>query len=361
MPVVIVVFFGLFGLCIGSFLNVLIARLPLGQSIITGPSSCMRCRKPIRKYDLIPVLSYLILGGKCRDCGEKIGIRYPLVELLTGILFALLALLHPVLLEAALYALAGAALIAAGWIDFEHRIIPNGIVLFLLIDGAALTLFAADLPWLERIIGLFCVSVPLLVIGLVAPGAMGMGDVKLMAAGGLILGWKLVLFSFLLGAVAAAVFGLRGQQKEQTGDQGYDSLRAVSVGRHDSGAADWQGGNGMVFWIVLTGDGRKSAHFAIGRSPELAPIQLYSQGRKRHHAKRSAGNPQSGPLLPEAERGRVVLRFCSGRGSEAGPRDHVRQAEVGRTRAALPPAWHDAEAGLSVVEGPGCDLPAEQQ
>ncbi len=217
MPYIVVIFFFLFGLCAGSFLNVLICRLPLGESAAAGRSKCVSCGRTIAKYDLVPVLSYFILRGRCRSCGARISPRYPFVEILTGLLFALLAIFRKDIFSAALFSLFAAALVAVAFIDFRHRIVPNGIVVFMLIIGAALTVFGKDMPRSERIIGLFCASVPLFVLSLIVPGSMGMGDVKLMAAGGLILGWKIVLFSFITGSVIAAAAGLFVAGKSRDG------------------------------------------------------------------------------------------------------------------------------------------------
>lgn len=118
-----------FGACIGSFLNVVIHRLPLEQSVVSPPSHCPSCQTPIRPIDNVPILSYLVLGGKCRSCGSRISLRYPAVELLTALLFTGIALRFGFSFETLLFAGFGAALVVAALVDIDHQIIPDEISL----------------------------------------------------------------------------------------------------------------------------------------------------------------------------------------------------------------------------------------
>jgi leader peptidase (prepilin peptidase)/N-methyltransferase len=130
-----------FGLLIGSFLNVVIYRLPREESIVFPPSHCPGCGEPIKPWDNIPLLSYLVLGGSCRSCGTKISLRYPAVELFTGVIFALIALRFGFAPATLLFAAFAAALIVAGMVDIDHQIIPDEISL----GGLAIGLVAVPL------------------------------------------------------------------------------------------------------------------------------------------------------------------------------------------------------------------------
>jgi len=199
-----------FGAAIGSFLNVCIFRLPAAQSIVKPRSRCPRCHHPIRFYDNIPLISYLILRGKCRDCGEKISWRYPLVEFITAVFSSLLFAKFQLTLHFPVFFIFTAVLIVITFVDIDHQIIPDvltlpGIPLFFLA-----AVFIVKLPWLEALIGMVSGGGVLLVVALVyelvaGREGMGGGDIKLLAMIGGFLGWKslifIVLFSSLLGAV----------------------------------------------------------------------------------------------------------------------------------------------------------------
>lgn len=176
------------GLCLGSFLNVVAYRLPAGLSLLAPPSSCPGCGTHIRPYDNVPVLSWLALGGHCRSCDTSISPRYPLTEAVTGALFAAVVIArgasHAVWLDLIFIA----ALVAITRIDLEHRIIPNRIVAALAVAALVLTgvLEPGELP--QRLIAGAAAGGFLLVAVLAYPAGMGMGDVKLAGAMGLVLG-----------------------------------------------------------------------------------------------------------------------------------------------------------------------------
>ncbi len=223
----------LFGLLIGSFLNVVIIRLPGGRSIVSPPSHCPRCNEPIRPYDNIPVISYLMLRGKCRRCGQPISWRYPLVELMNGLLFVWSFETAGLTGEGLLLAAFCSSLLVITFIDLDHQIIPDVITL----PGVAIGLLAAPFfleplqsalpfglnhilpsgwpvlaPFLNAFIGMLCGSMPLLAIGwlwekLRKIEAMGGGDVKLMAMVGAFLGWKGALLTIMLGSLTGALVG----------------------------------------------------------------------------------------------------------------------------------------------------------
>jgi leader peptidase (prepilin peptidase)/N-methyltransferase len=212
MEIYFAVLSGIVGLVIGSFLNVCIYRIPLGRSIAYPPSACAACGHKLNPLDLFPVFSYLFLKGKCRYCGNKISFIYPAVELLTAALFVLLYFKFSLSIALLFYMITACLLIIASFVDIAHQEIPNGIVIALLITGIAYTLL--DLPlWTDHVIGLFAGGLPLLIVAAIAQygfkkEAMGGGDIKLMAALGLICGWKLILLALFLGIIAGAVYAI---------------------------------------------------------------------------------------------------------------------------------------------------------
>lgn len=199
-----------FGLLIGSFLNVVIARLPAGRSIGHPASACPACGARIRWHDNVPVFSWLWLRGRCRACRCPISWRYPAVELLTAVLFTLAARqLGPTLaLGPALLLLA--ALVAITGIDLDHQIIPDVITLPGVVVGAAANVAIRPGGWPDILLGIVVGGGLFLIIILASGGGMGGGDMKLGAMMGAFLGWQLVLLAILLGVFAggAAAIGL---------------------------------------------------------------------------------------------------------------------------------------------------------
>lgn len=195
----------LYGIVIGSFLNVCIYRIPKKENIAITRSHCMSCGYQLKWYDLVPLFSYLVLRGKCRKCGSKISVQYPVIEALNGGLYLLVFWRYGLSIDSLLYCLLFSALIVLGVIDFRTYEIPLGINIFILTLG--LVRVVTDLSnWLSYGIGLFSVSVLLLLIYLATRGrGIGGGDVKLMAATGLLLGWKPNLLGFLLGCILGSV------------------------------------------------------------------------------------------------------------------------------------------------------------
>jgi leader peptidase (prepilin peptidase) / N-methyltransferase len=193
------------GLALGSFLNVVAARVPLRRSIVRPPSACMSCGQQIHWYDNIPLVSYVLLRGRCRHCGIGIHFVYPAVELLTAVLFAGCVLVFGLSAEAAVAAFFCAVLVAVSAIDIEHRIIPNRIVL-----PATVVVLAANTardPSPQWIIAGLAASGFLLAAALVYPAGMGMGDVKLALLMGVALG-KTVPVALIVGMLAAMIPGI---------------------------------------------------------------------------------------------------------------------------------------------------------
>lgn len=202
----------LIGLCVGSFLNVVIYRLPLGQSLVSPGSRCPKCGYELRWYDNLPVLSWAWLGGRCRRCRAPISPQYPFVELVTGLLFVLVVWLTPVgpLLVSRLILVA--ILIALFGIDLEHQILPNSITLPGIIIGLMFS-FIAPPGWKDALLGTLLGGGVL--YGIAAAyyavrreEGLGMGDVKMLAMIGAFLGWKAVLVTMVLSSFSGAAIGL---------------------------------------------------------------------------------------------------------------------------------------------------------
>jgi leader peptidase (prepilin peptidase) / N-methyltransferase len=190
------------GLALGSFLNVVAARVPLRRSVVKPASACMSCGTPLVWYDNVPLLSYALLRGRCRSCGASIPWKYPLVELVTALLVAGCVLAFGLSWDAAVAALFCAALVAVSVTDLERRIIPNRIVLpAAAVILAAQTVIHPSPEWLLAGVG---ASGFLLVAALAYPAGMGMGDVKLALLLGVALG-RVVPVALMIGMVSALV------------------------------------------------------------------------------------------------------------------------------------------------------------
>jgi leader peptidase (prepilin peptidase)/N-methyltransferase len=228
------IFVFLFGLIIGSFLNVCILRIPSGKSIVKPASACPKCGAPIRAYDNIPVLSYLLLGGKCRSCKKKVSAQYPLVELLTGLLFFACYRAFGLTPEALKWAVFSGILVVLVFTDLRERVLPDPVNYTGLALGLLLSIFTAPTDgtasWLANRIFDFPPPAPALsivdaVLGaafgsgllwLVSEGyfrlrhreGMGLGDVKMMLMAGAFLGLKRTLLTILAGSLLGSILGL---------------------------------------------------------------------------------------------------------------------------------------------------------
>ncbi len=222
-----------FGLSFGSFLNVIVYRLPQNLSLAAPPSSCPSCKTNLGFMDLIPLFSYIILKGRCRYCSEKISIRYPLVELVTGLLFAAVIYNFGFSVTGLFYLSLLFILFAVSLIDFEHRIVPNTLVAAGLAAGLLLLLpLLADLfvpvpkyllidhALLDALLGFALGGGLMLIIILVSRGGMGAGDMKLMAMIGLFVGLRgvavVLLTGFILGALVGVTMMIAGSATRKT-------------------------------------------------------------------------------------------------------------------------------------------------
>lgn len=289
----------LFGICIGSFLNVCILRLPRGESLTKRNSHCMTCGAEIKRYDLIPLFSWIILGGKCRNCKAPISPRYSVVEGLTGVLFVLMFIKYDIIADGIIYpallCLFLAGVIVIGFEDFDTQEMSVCVLVYLGILAFVTRVLSVLLPTALRgnsvtivdgLIGMFSVSLPLLIIGFVITPLVyilfisedhkmvrklkkrlkrenlngrekekvenalneklaavkeqgpvfgfGMGDVVFMAAGGLMLGWKATVvamfIAIILGAVAALVIKLRARKSEEETDNAFAFGPYLAIG-----------------------------------------------------------------------------------------------------------------------------------
>jgi leader peptidase (prepilin peptidase)/N-methyltransferase len=207
------------GLVIGSFLNVVIARVPAHKSLWKPGSACPGCDAAIAWHDNVPLLSFVALRGRCRRCGITIPWRYPIVEGTTGALFAAAYWRFGPTIDFVAATLLLSVLIAITGIDLEHQIIPDVISLPGIVAGFVANLASARVPWLDSVLGIVIGGGTFLVIILASGGGMGGGDMKLGALLGAFLGWKVVLLTIFIavvlgGAIAVALIasGLRGRK-----------------------------------------------------------------------------------------------------------------------------------------------------
>lgn len=205
--------FTVWGAAVGSFLNVLICRIPEAQSIIFPSSHCPKCKHRIRFYDNIPIISYLVLRGRCRDCHEKISFRYPAVEAITAVISLLLFWKFGISLKYLFAFIFSSSLIVITFIDFDHQIIPDvitlpGIPLFFL-----MAVFFMDISFLDALLGIVigggCLFAIAFIYEVVAKReGMGGGDIKLLAMLGAFLGWKSLFFILFVSSLLGAVVGV---------------------------------------------------------------------------------------------------------------------------------------------------------
>lgn len=221
-PLLVDIYIFLVGLCVGSFLNVCIFRIPEGRSIVSPPSACPGCGTSIKWYDNIPLISYIVLRGRCRNCRTAVSLRYPTVELLTGLFALVVWIQFGMNWQSLIYFLFIAALLVITFIDIDHQIIPNEISLPGIPIGFALCFLNPDLTWLEALIGILIgggslyavIWIYYLVTG---RQGMGFGDVKLLAMIGAFTGWRGVLFTIMASSFIGTVVGLAEMMRTRQG------------------------------------------------------------------------------------------------------------------------------------------------
>ena len=266
----VVVLSGILGIVIGSFLNVVVHRVPAGRSVVAPASACPQCGHAIRRRDNVPVLSWLVLRGRCRDCGSPISVRYPAVELGTGLLFALVAVVASPATTTTARDTIGAVLVFVGLlflmavsvalalIDLDTHTLPNAIVypsaavLVVALLGASVA--DGDLsPFLRGLVGAAVLGGAYLVLALAVPGGMGLGDVKLAVVLGLVLaylGWGPLAVgafgAFLVGGTVAIVLLALGRVRRRGGIPFGPSMLVGAWIGIASGAPLWQGYLGLL-------------------------------------------------------------------------------------------------------------------
>ena len=209
----LIVFSFFLGSIIGSFLNVCIYRIPAGESIVSPSSRCPHCHAPIRWYQNVPMLSYLLLGGKCASCRTRISPRYPLVEALTGLLFVLVFYHFGLQGATLVYWLFAAALVTITFIDLDHQIIPDVISLPGIVVGFLCSFAVPWLSWTDSLLGILAGggSLYLVAVGyelLTKKEGMGGGDIKLLAMIGAFLGWKAILPIVFISSFMGSLVGV---------------------------------------------------------------------------------------------------------------------------------------------------------
>lgn len=186
------------GSMIGSFLNVVVYRVPLGRGFVKGRSACPNCGTQIKPYDLIPVLSYILLGAKCRNCKNHIAMRYPLVEFTVGIVWVGTVWIKGFTWLSLCLCIYAALLVVIALIDWDTMLILDKLVICVFLVAIPFCMLPDSLMWWERVGGFFTISLPLLIITCCINGAFGGGDIKFMAASGVILGiWNSLVAFFV--------------------------------------------------------------------------------------------------------------------------------------------------------------------
>jgi leader peptidase (prepilin peptidase) / N-methyltransferase len=200
----------LIGLLLGSFFNVVGLRVPAGESIVKPRSHCPRCKRTLTAWELVPIISYVVQGGKCRGCGVRISPLYPFVELFTAILFTI----SPLLVGWSKELIVSWTLISLLMIifvsDIRYMIIPDKVLLFFAVIFIIERIFVPLSPWWDSLVGAFVGFTLLMLIAVVSKGGMGGGDIKLFALLGFVLGWKMVLLAFFFSTLYGTAFGLIG-------------------------------------------------------------------------------------------------------------------------------------------------------
>ncbi|MBE3089203.1 MAG: prepilin peptidase [Actinobacteria bacterium] len=213
IEIISIVILSLLGLIVGSFSNVCIYRIPRNESIIFPASHCPKCRNTIKPIDNIPLLSYILLKGRCRHCKSKISIQYPIVEFITGLIYLIIYLIYGLSIQTLIYIILSSALIIIAFIDLNQQIIPDVISLPGIAIGFILSFFVPYIAFINSALGVVVGGGVILIIGLggsviFKKEAMGGGDIKLAAMIGAFLGWRYIIISLFLGFFLGALIGI---------------------------------------------------------------------------------------------------------------------------------------------------------
>lgn len=255
---------GILGVCVGSFLNVVIYRVPAGMRLDKPDSHCPKCKYKLRWYDNIPIISYLILGGKCRSCKTKISLRYTLVEAI-NMLFWLASVFmfwDKSVVFTVLHALTSSLLLCVFFIDLEHMLVFDRFVIMLAVLGVVAMFFDPYYTWLSHLIGgvagfAFFYAIHALFYYGFKKDALGGGDIKLTGAVGLILGWQRLLLSLLLASVSASIVLLiwsRKREKSTKTDEDGGQVRDETQNEAETNEKEFPFAPFLCagFWVALT-------------------------------------------------------------------------------------------------------------
>ena len=196
----------MYGLIFGSFYNVLIYRLPNDQSIITPPSTCGHCQHQLKALDLIPVLSYVMLKGRCRYCNHKVSIQYPIIEIITGLMFLIMYNIYGFNIFFLKAVVLSSIVLVMSMIDLKHYIIPDEISIFTIVSGIVFFLMIGNMSFKSLILGFLVGAGFLFIIAVIGP--MGGGDIKIMAGFSLYLGLERTVLALMLSFILGGVIGL---------------------------------------------------------------------------------------------------------------------------------------------------------
>jgi prepilin signal peptidase PulO-like enzyme (type II secretory pathway) len=208
MTALITLYVFIIGTVIGSFVNVIIYRLPNNQSIVRPRSHCPNCNTALNWKQLLPILSYIIQRGKCSNCHQPISKQYPLIEFVAGIIFVLIFIVLGFTWLTLVYWILAASCIAIFMIDYQYMIIPDKLNLFIFILGIITTISGLTIPVMEAIYGSILGGGILWLIAIVSRGGMGGGDIKFAFAIGLFTGWKLMLLLLFVASLLGCVYGI---------------------------------------------------------------------------------------------------------------------------------------------------------
>lgn len=208
MRILIYVYVCIVGMCIASFLNVVIYRVPNHLDFVKGRSFCPHCHTTLKPYDMIPVLSWVLLKGKCRSCKAPISFRYPLIELTGGILGVWMFHHYSFTWDTVLMFAFAMILFAIAMVDIDTMEIPNGFIIFCLFCAIISMILHPEMSVFTRVIGFLIISLPMCFVNLVVKDSFGGGDIKLMAVCGLMLGWQNILLAAFIGILLAGIYAL---------------------------------------------------------------------------------------------------------------------------------------------------------
>lgn len=220
------------GCCIASFINVVIYRLPKHISFSKGRSFCPQCQKTLKGYDMIPILSWFLLKGRCRYCKKRISFRYPFIELLGGLLAILCFYQYQISWMTILSFIISMLFLAITMIDLDTMTIPDELVIIVGIVSIVSYFIQPQISLLSRLIGMVCISMPMFLLTILIPDSFGGGDIKLLFVAGFLLGWQNTLLAFFIAIMVAGVYAcyvLVRKQKDRKGHIAFGPYLCIGI------------------------------------------------------------------------------------------------------------------------------------